>query len=73
MDNSDDEDDYVTIPDGFIYLPPKQEPPTVFVVGNVKKSVEKDWFAFLPYDNARPGMEKVLLEIINDRQKSIRF
>ena len=71
MDNSEDEDDYVTIPDGFIYLPPAQEFPSIFVVGNVKKYIDKDWFAFLPYENVRLGMERVLLEIINDRQRSI--
>ncbi len=71
MNNSDNEDDYVTVPDGFMYLPPARDPPAFFVVGNVRKTIDKDWFAFLPCDYSRPGMERVLLEIINDRQKNI--
>ncbi len=39
----------------------------VLVVGDVKKSVTKDWFAIFPDPSEQPAYEKALIDIVEKR------
>ena len=55
-------------PRGFYVVPPEEEERVqVIVVGDVKKSVTKDWFAIFPDSRSRTKFENVLMGIVEQR------
>lgn len=54
-------------PSGFYTIPPKEEKVPVIVIGDVKKSVSKDWFAIFPDSCSRAKFESSLMEIVEQR------
>jgi hypothetical protein len=55
-------------PPGFYAVPSDtEERCQVIVVGDVKKSVTKDWFAIFPDSRGRAKFERVLMGIVEQR------
>ncbi len=55
-------------PRGFYVIPSEtEERVQVIVVGNVKQSVTKDWFAIFPDSRSRDKYERVLMGIVEQR------
>jgi hypothetical protein len=59
-------------PAGLYVVPAEEEQRCqVIVVGNVRKSVTKDWFAIFPDPRSRAQYEATLMKIVEERLQAL--